>query len=122
MSDDVRQAAFIGSAINKGMGAIPTLNKKRKKTNEDKKGKSSKETKTATTEQPTQEKPKQKVLEGEIVSPNEPTFVKSERVNKPSETKAITTGQKSISFDPYTLPTYGPGSEHNPNRGRQFNG
>lgn len=48
----------------------------------------------------------------------EPIKVKSERINVPKENEP---SQQQISFNKYELPTYGPGSEYNPNAGRQWN-
>lgn len=93
MSDDVRNAAFIGASINKGLGAFPTA-KKKKKTAKPKVAKTAADT-AATTSEPTVSKPA-------LEAPSEPIFVKSERVNTSSSSP------KEIGF--------------NPNRGRQFNG
>ena len=127
MSDEVRNAAFIGASINKGLGSIPIPRGKKKNKDKDKDTKPAETTKTAETPQaapetkaipkvknPSSKKPTQK---------SEPVFVKSERI-KPTitPTKEITTGQGSLPFDPRSLPTSGPGSEFNANRGRQFNG
>lgn len=132
MSDDVRQAAFIGAAINKGVGGIPTF--RRKKNTKDKKEKVEKPTtapkeETAepkkTTEKPTEklsapkkttEKPSGN--KPKVEKPSEPVFVKSERI-RPEVTSS---SPAAISYSPRNLPTHGPGSEFNPNRGRQFNG
>ena len=77
MSDDVRQAAFIGAAINKGLGSFPTLSKKKKKSDKDKKSKTSTSEKTETQSTQTS-KPSKPAIE----PPSEPIFVKSERINK----------------------------------------
>ena len=130
MSDEVRNAAFIGASINRGLGAIPVP--KGKKNNKDKD--KEKNTKTAdttksteTTQPDTETKAIPKVKNPSSKKPTQkqaPVFVKSERVNNNTitPTKEITTGQTSLPYDPRVLPTSGAGSEFNPNRGRQFNG
>jgi len=112
MSDDVSYAASIGASINKGLGSIKPPKTKKPKSKENKE-------KTIKKVKSTQIKKEDKYANIEDAVIVEPTSVKSERLNSPKET---TTGQKSISFNPRTLPTHGPGSEYNPNRGRQFNG
>jgi hypothetical protein len=104
MSDDVSYAASIGASINKGLGSIKPP--KKKPADKEEKVKSTKKVKSTRTNASKKDK---NIIDGVVV---EPTFVKSERINTPSE----------ISFNPRTLPTHGPGSEYNPNRGRQFNG
>ena len=130
MSDEVRNAAFIGASINKGLGSIPIPKGKKSNKSKDKEKntKTAETNKTAETSQPASEtKSIPKVKNPSSKKPtqkSEPMFVKSERVNNNTitPTKEITTGQASLPFDPRTLPTSGPGSEFNPNRGRQFNG
>ena len=130
MSDEVKNAAFIGASINRGLGSIPIL--KGKKSNKDKD--KEKNTKTAdttksteTTQPDTETKAIPKVKNPSSKKPTQkqaPVFVKSERVNNNTitPTKELTTGQASLPYDPRVLPTSGAGSEFNPNRGRQFNG
>jgi hypothetical protein len=113
MSDEVRNAAVIGAAINKGLGSFP----------KPKKGKPSKKTNSKSSTSKTT------VLDGELIEPSpkststkEPEIYDAEVI---TPSKSITKDKKSISFDPYTLPTHGPGSEFNKNGikpGRQFNG
>jgi hypothetical protein len=119
MNDEVRNAAFIAAAINKGLGGIPTPKKKKKDNKKDDKKKTSETTESTATK----ENKETKALPKNPSSKNSettdaPVFVKSERINTPSESS----GPKPITFTPKTLPTHGPGSEYNPNRGRQFNG
>jgi CRISPR/Cas system CMR-associated protein Cmr1 (group 7 of RAMP superfamily) len=108
MSDDVRNAALIGASINKGLGSIRIPKPKNPK-DKDTKDKGPKKVKSTRTNAPKKEKEDKNIIDAEIV---EPTFVKSERINTPKE----------VTFNRQTLPTHGPGSEYNPNRGRQFNG
>jgi hypothetical protein len=128
MSDEVRNAAFIGASINKGLGSIPVPKGKKNNKDKDKDTKTAETTKPAETTQPAPEtKAIPKVKNPSSKKPPQksaPVFVKSERVNKPTitPTKEITPGQGALPFDPRSLPTSGPGSEFNPNRGRQFNG
>ncbi len=101
MSDDVRNASFIGSAINSGVGSFPDLKRKSKKNKN--------ESETKTTETPTTEAPKatketkalpktKKSSSKKEKTSSAPVFVKSERVNNNTvtPTKEITTGQKQL--------------------------
>ena len=102
MSDDVKDAAFIGSAINKNVGSW-SAGKKKKKANKAKPDKKTKAGATPKVEQPTAS-PSTEAPQPSFETPSEPMFVKSERVYREvqsSSPKAITS---------------------NPNRGRQFNG
>ena len=119
MNDEVRNAAFIAAAINKGLGGIPTLKKNKKDNKKDDKKKTSETTETTEIKEPKETKalPKNPSSKKPKTT-NAPVFVKSERVNTPAEPS----GPKPITFTPKDLPTHGPGSEYNPNRGRQFNG
>jgi hypothetical protein len=118
MNDDVSYAANIGASINRGLGSI-NLPKKKKPT-----GKEDKVTKPV--EPPTTEAPKTQKELPAVKKPSSkktkasstPIMVKSERINKPTEPS----GPKPIMYNYKDLPTSGPGSEFNPNRGRQFNG
>ena len=119
MSDDVSYAASIGASINRGLGSINAPKKKKPKETTDKET-----TKTAETAQPEPPKPTtalpkvKKPSSKKTKAPSTPIMVKSERINKPTEP----TGPKPIMYNYKELPTSGPGSEFNPNRGRQFNG
>lgn len=101
MNDDVRSAAFIGSAINSGLGSFPT-GKSKKKNKDDKTPKSA--TEAPATEAPKETKetkaiPKTKNPSSKKSKPSSaPVFVKSERVNNNTitPTKEITTGQKQL--------------------------
>jgi hypothetical protein len=116
MNDDVSYAANIGASINRGLGSI-NIPKKKKPT-----GKEDKVTKPV--EAPPTEAPKtQKELPAvkkpsskKTKAPEPPLKVKSWRTNTPTES----TGPKPIMYNYKDLPTSGPGSEHNPNIGRQF--
>jgi hypothetical protein len=121
MNDEVRNAAFIGASINSGLGGIPAGKKKTKNNKEDDKKTTSETTATEAPKETKQTKQLPKPKNPSSKKPKQatgPVFVKSERINKPSEPS----GPKPINFIPKELPTYGPGSEFNPNRGRQFNG
>lgn len=119
MSDDVSYAANLGASINKGLGSINAPKKKRPKTKDDKVT-----DKTAETAQPEPTKTKTELPKVKKPSSKKtkvssaPIMVKSERINKPAEPS----GPKPIMYNYKDLPTSGPGSEFNPNRGRQFNG
>lgn len=118
MNDEVRNAAFIGAAINKGLGDIPVP---KKKTKEDKKDNKKEDKKTETPKEAKETKAVTKhknPSSKKAKASTEPVFVKSERVDASTEPS----GPKPITFAPKDLPTHGPGSEYNPNRGRQFNG
>lgn len=102
MSDDVRQASFIGGAINKNLGGIPTFNKKRKKSDKDTDKKTEETTKTTEAPQPSSDtkslpKPKKPSSKKTKVD-SSPIFVKSERVNNNTitPTNEVTTGQKQL--------------------------
>jgi len=112
MSDEVKNANFIGSAINKGLVGIPT-SKKKKKEDEDK-STSTKGSKKVKSERVKPEKADPNIIDAEVI-PNTPLNVSSERTNAPAEIK-------SLGFNRYDIPTHGPGSEFNdnPNVGRQF--
>jgi outer membrane receptor for monomeric catechols len=108
MSDEVRQAAFIGAAINRGLGAIPTGKKKKLKDKKDKKDKNTTQTEsTSTKTDETKDSPK--VSKPALETPTEPTFVKSERINKEVQNSS----PKAIGYNP---------SEPKPNIGKQFTG
>jgi hypothetical protein len=104
MSDEVRQAAFIGSAINSGLGGIPTAKKKKPSQDEDKKTKESpKASETTTPSSETKALPKMKNPSSKKPQQGSaPIFVQSERVNKPTitPTKEITAGQIQFSQKP----------------------
>ena len=108
MSDEVRQAAFIGAAINSGLGGIPTGKKKKLKDKKDKKDKSTTKTeKEPTPTDTTKDSPK--VSKPSLEKPTEPVFVKSERIQKAVENPA----PKAIGYK-----TSAPA----PNIGKQFTG
>jgi hypothetical protein len=119
MNDEVRNAAFIAAAINKGLGGIPTPKKKKKDNKKDDKKKTSETTESTETKETKETKALPKnPSSNKPEATAAPVFVKSERVN----TSAEPSGPKPITFVTKDLPTHGPGSEYNPNRGRQFNG
>jgi hypothetical protein len=119
MSDDVSYAANLGASINRGLGSINAPKKKKPTAKDDKAT-----NKTAETAQPEPAKTKtespkvKKTSLKKTKTPSTPIMVKSERINKPAEPS----GPKPIMYNYKDLPTSGPGSEFNPNRGRQFNG
>lgn len=100
MSDEVRQAAFIGAAINSGLGGIPTA--KKKKSNKDTDKTTEETTKTTETTPPpsgTKSLPKTKNPSSKKTkAASAPIFVKSERVNNNTitPTNEVTTGQKQL--------------------------
>ena len=104
MSDEVRQAAFIGAAINSGLGGIPTG--KKKKTTKDSDTPTVETPKTSETTAPSSETkalPKVKNPSSNKKTQNSaPVFVKSERVNKPTitPTKELTTGKAQLPYKP----------------------
>jgi hypothetical protein len=119
MSDDVSYAANIGASINRGLGSINVPKKKKPTGKDDKVTNTTKETQQPEAPKPQKELPTvKKPSSKKTKTPAAPVYVKSERINKPTEP----TGPKPIMFNYKDLPTSGPGSEFNPNRGRQFNG
>jgi hypothetical protein len=119
MSDDVSYAASIGASINRGLGSINPPKKKKPADNEDKTTNKTKETPQPEATKPQKETPAvKKPSSKKTKTSSKPIMVKSERINKPTEP----TGPKPIMYNYKDLPTSGPGSEFNPNRGRQFKG
>jgi hypothetical protein len=83
MNDEVRQAAFIGAAINSGLGLLPTGKKKKLKDKEDKNTTQTESTSTETEET----KDSSKTSKSSLETSTEPTFVKS---NNPKISKQFT--------------------------------
>jgi hypothetical protein len=108
MSDEVAGARRIGAMIERGSGTLPRA--RRKKVEKEKEDKGPKKVKSKRIV----EKDDPNIIDAEVV---EPIKVKSERVDAPKE---LTTGQRQLGFNRYDIPTHGPGSEFNPNVGRQF--